>query len=319
MKYLFSLLFSSFLLFITIHYTHAQSVKLEGFIGMEGGELYTYDVTAQPTDIPNEYTGVAKTHVFKGQEFRVAVWFKVNPADNSIDFKETQILDETGFSKNVTVCLVQALLNYDEATGILKGDINTSTTNNGAYCAVGKLTFMNKNGLDPLFNPVKTVPTTAPTVVAAPPTKAPKPTPKTPTKNTVVVNATPAPIVVRRSEDPAKPKQVTEGKAVTIQWESETITLEIYDDNTVDHDIVSIFYNNKEILSNYKLLKEPKRMTFQIGGSELNIITIKAMNNGGEPPNTAMIHLYDGEKLHKVLAHNDAGRSAIINIIKEIK
>lgn len=303
--------------------TAQKSIKLEGIIGMEGGELFSYDLSATASG-SNEYKGVVKTYALKDKEVLAEVILTVDPNNHTVELKETKILDNTGFKSNVTICLVRATLTYDASKGVLKGPIITQTTGDGVYCAIGNITFMNRNGIVALFedenlvadneneaeNPEAEDMSNGQQVSSIPKTSVPRTSePRSQTTEKPVVYSMPV----------DNTKEITEGKYETFKWNSEELILDIWDDNSLDGDMVSIMHNGKEILSNYILKKDFKRLKIHVGDNELNIIVIKAMNIGGEPPNTAMIQIWDGDKEYKIKAYNDPGKSAEIRITKELR
>ena len=68
------------------------------------------------------------------------------------------------------------------------------------------------------------------------------------------------------------------------------ITLELYDNGTVDGDAVSIFYNGKKIVDNKKLSTTAIKINLQLDEfSTTHSIVMYAENLGSIPPNTALI------------------------------
>lgn len=325
MKLLALLLTSILSMMLAATTLHAQqSISLQGIIGMEGGEMFSYDLTAS-SSATNEYVGTVKTYALKNKEVLAEVTLKVNPEQNTVELTETKILGNQGFQSNVTICLVRAILTYDRAKGVLRGPIITQTAGEGVYCAIGNVTFMNGSGIAQLFGQAEEQPVAiekpkepannAPIDRSAPQNRnaTEMRSPTVDPLQTVATTPQPMPAATPR------PKEITEGKGETLRWKSEQLILDVYDDNTVDGDMISIFFNNKEVLSNYRLKAEKKRLVLNLGQSELNILVVKAMNMGGDPPNTAMLLLYDGDVEHKIKAYNDPGKSSEIRIIYEFE
>lgn len=313
----------SLLLFFCSLFTESlfaqKSINLEGIIGMEGGELFSYDLKAQATG-PNEFKGTVKTYAYKNKEVTAEVILTVLPEENKVELRETKILDNLGFKSNVTICLVRAVLTYDPGKGVLKGPIITQTSGDGAYCAIGNITFMNGPGIAPLFQEQnKTEEPEIPEEIVVnieepkeiPQRKEPKQTVSPQQPQTPQQPETP---VVKKDN---QPKVITDGVSQTYKWNSDILIMDIWDDNTVDGDKVTIIHNGKEILREYTLQESPKRITINVGDNELNIIQVKALNYGSEPPNTAMMILYDEEKEYPVKAHNEPGHFAEIRVLKE--
>ena len=68
------------------------------------------------------------------------------------------------------------------------------------------------------------------------------------------------------------------------------ITLNIYDNGTIDGDTVSIYYNGKAILKNKRLTANPIIVDIELDeNSALHSIVLFAENLGSIPPNTALV------------------------------
>jgi len=277
------------------------------------------------TEKPNEFKGIVKTYALINKEVTAEVILTIDKKNMTGRLIETKIINNKGFQSNATICLVDATLTYDPKNGVLKGPIITQTANDNAYCAMGNVTFTSTNEIQKLFDittttsetPLVTTPTPTPHTTKTSPHNS---TPNRPTQTTVsYVTTSPEPITPTPTPVKEQLKEVTHGKDAEIEWHSDKIVLEVWDDNKIDGDKISIHYNGQVILNNYTLASQPKRLELDLNGSELNIITITAMSEGSEPPNTAMIHLIDGNREpHKILSHNVAGKTSIIRIRKRL-
>lgn len=317
------------LLFISLTSVAQSKYFINGVIGIQGGELYSYDMTLYSTSNPHEFKGTVKTYALINKEVTAEVMMTIDPKNRTARLVETRIIENKGFQSNTTICLVDAALTYDEKNGVLKGPIITQTSGGAAYCAIGNVTFTSTNDLQKIFNisPQSSLDASTASVPSQPqpspqrlnnPKPQPTVTPKSNTPTTTSTNPQQTPTSSAPIEPP-KIKEVTAGKDAEIEWTSDVIILEVWDDNKIDGDRISIFINNKEILYNYQLTSQIKKLEIPINGQELNIITIVAMNEGTEPPNTAMIHLIDGNKEPlKIVSHNVAGKSSNIRIRKRL-
>ena len=71
-----------------------------------------------------------------------------------------------------------------------------------------------------------------------------------------------------------------------------TVTLNVYDNGTVDGDTVSIFYNGRRILDRKKLSEKPITLDLILDeNTNLHSIVLFAHNLGSIPPNTALVVL----------------------------
>jgi hypothetical protein len=83
------------------------------------------------------------------------------------------------------------------------------------------------------------------------------------------------------------------GETLNVFWESKIAYLEIWDPGTVDGDAMSIKLNGKMIKDSYSPKKAKTKIPL-IFDKEVNKLTLKALTEGTEPPNTAQIRITDG-------------------------
>lgn len=289
-----------------------QEYQLTGFVGVQGGESFTYKLHLQE-EKDGTMKGTAATYLDPRQDVVATLQVSVDRLQKTLSIKEKDIVANNGFKSKALICLVEAVLTYDEQEKKLYGPLITKTAGNGAECSKGSITFMNKEELDLLFSIPKTdsLKPEAPKRTVA---KAPEPKfdPSKPVK--IIYDTLPKsdPVVLKK-----RPDNVTEGRDKTYIWHTDTVIIDIWDGNTIDGDRVTILYNGTEVLKDYVLTANKKRIQLPIGGNELNILTIEARNEGGDPPNTANLVLTDGITTYDVVAHNTTGKRAVIMISKD--
>src|SRR5690606_12581480 len=108
-----------------------------------------------------------------------------------------------------------------------------------------------------------------------------------------------------------------EGQDGIYYWETDKIILTIWDGSQEDGDRVTVSFNNLQVLTDYTLLNEKKTLELDLSSSGINTITITALNEGGQPPNTANITIQDGNKQYEIVAYNKIGKKALIKIQKK--
>ncbi len=301
--------------------SHAQQQRryeLKGFMGVQGGESFTYKLDLHDST-GNILSGYAYTYAKEPNSVKAYVTATVDRAGKTLNIREQEILSNNYFESRATICLVEALLTYNVQARTISGPLITKTSGNGANCSSGSITFSSAAELDQLFNP-------PPPPAAEPATaKATTPAKTQPAKTNELLGPDDNPFIGNAAKQPRqqpaavapKADNITEGKDKTYLWKTGQVQLEVWDGNTVDNDKITILYNGQEILSNYVLTKEKKKLVLPIGGNELNIITVIALNEGNEPPNTANIQLTDGTETYDVIAHNTIGKRALIRIKKQ--
>ncbi len=83
------------------------------------------------------------------------------------------------------------------------------------------------------------------------------------------------------------------GETLNVFWESKIAYLEIWDPGTVDGDAMNIKLNGKVIKESYSPTKAKVKIPL-IFDKEINKLSLKALTEGTEPPNTAQIRITDG-------------------------
>jgi len=284
--------------------------RLKGFIGVQGGESFTYELDLKESET-GSITGTAITYLDQGKDVTATLTATIDRSQKKLTIREKDIVANNGFKSNALICLVEAVLTYDEAEKKLYGPLITKTAGNGAECSKGSITFMNKEELDHLFGTPVTVVEKEETKPVTAPAK-PKFDPTKPIKVVYDTLAKTEPVVLKKRQD-----NVTEGRDKTYLWQTDSVIIDIWDGNNIDGDRVSVAYNGTEVLKDYVLTGGKKRLVLPIGGNELNILAIEARNEGGDPPNTANLILTDGTITYDVVAHNSTGKRAVIMITKQ--
>jgi hypothetical protein len=280
-------------------------------MGVQGGESFTYKLELKDS-VRNILSGYAYTYLNEKNDVKTYIIAEADRDRKTLFIREATIIHNHYFESKALICLVESLLTYNNTERTLSGPLTTMTAGNGASCSKGSITFTNVTELNNLFNPE--LKSTLPVIQVAQkpaPAKAPKIVYDTLRKSK------PATIASKPVPEIKKPETITEGKDKTYRWQSDNIVLEIWDGNNEDNDRVTILFNGTELLKDYVLTKQKKKLSIPVGGNELNIITIIANNEGGDPPNTANILLSDNDVQYDVIAHNTVGKRALIKIMKK--
>lgn len=301
-------------------------LQLDGYMGVQGGESFHYrlDLNDSTDNLMSGYS-----YTFKDDERKAVkayVTATINREKKTLHIREQNIIYNNGFESRATICLVNALLTQNAEDGSLSGKLITQTSNNGAVCSSGSLTFIQQNQIAKAF----AAPQKQPTVENTTAEKTTFQTRTDPNQKlqayfaqkkqreaaAAAVPVATAPTPAHNEEAKAQVKTITEGQEGVYLWHSDKIIFEIHDGGEIDGDQVTISYNGQPALANYQLTKQIKQLSFDIGGNELNIITITANNEGANPPNTANIKIIDGDKAYSIIAYNKTGKTATIQIKK---
>lgn len=100
-----------------------------------------------------------------------------------------------------------------------------------------------------------------------------------------------------------------------IEVSSSYLMINIWDDERVDGDTLSINFNGKWILKNHLLSKDKKTLLLSLKKNQENEIIFHAVNLGEEPPNTAAVQLeYDNGIKKEFNMRSDFDSNGIIKV-----
>lgn len=162
----------------------------------------------------------------------------------------------------------------------------------------------------------KPVTTNKPPVVQKPPTKEPvvktiQPPVKnidTATKKIPVTKVTPPPVKV---PEVLKTRSNELVKVLTVA--NPSVTVKLYDNGQIDGDIISVYLDNKLIISSQKLTASPIVVKFNIDNEdEVHELTMVAENLGSIPPNTSLMIVESGTQRFDVRITSTEQKNAVV-------
>jgi len=106
----------------------------------------------------------------------------------------------------------------------------------------------------------------------------------------------------------------------TIEINSETVKVDLYDNGEIDGDSVSLFYNGKLLASKKRL--SDRSLTFNLSvdkTTDINELVMYAENLGSIPPNTALMVVTDGTRRYEVRITSDLQKSGVIRFVHVAK
>ncbi len=117
------------------------------------------------------------------------------------------------------------------------------------------------------------------------------------------------PVIVK--EDKEREKVL----AREIEVESDSISVDFYDNGEIDGDSISVFYNNDLIASHKRLSTKSTHFNLILDkDKEFNELTMFAENLGSIPPNTALMIIKDGKKYYEIRLTSTLEKSAMVRI-----
>jgi hypothetical protein len=100
-------------------------------------------------------------------------------------------------------------------------------------------------------------------------------------------------------------------KALTVN--TNDVVLNIYDDGAIDHDTISVYLDNKCVLSHAMLTDRPLVLTVHLDESnDFHKLVLVAENEGEIPPNTALMIVKAGGKEYEVRITTTEQKNAVI-------
>lgn len=101
----------------------------------------------------------------------------------------------------------------------------------------------------------------------------------------------------------------------TIQTDEELIQIDLYDNGTIDHDSISLFHNNKQVIKNGGLSYTPISLKIKCSKEDHRHELIMVAENLGEiPPNTALMVITAGKKRYEVFLTSTEEKNAKVVI-----
>jgi hypothetical protein len=104
-------------------------------------------------------------------------------------------------------------------------------------------------------------------------------------------------------------REIFEGRKISytkeLQFDSENITIKIWDHGRQDGDIVSIYLNGVSVVSKYYLTYWKKEFNVKLDPKKSNDLFLYAHNLGDSPPNTVSVEISDGKKSENIVLNSD--------------
>lgn len=234
----------------------------------------------------NSITGQSVTKQPDGRELKARIKGQINRKKHTLSFIETESIGPSAADSNIT-CLFDVKLAYKLQNGkFIVSGLFKGKDNLGLPCGDGIMVFEQVDGPNSIFH------------------EDVESKPAVPVKDTFA------------TESVADKNKITEGIDRQIEWHTDKCILEIWDGGVEDGDVVTVKLNNKDILTDYTLVKEKKKLQLSLTG-KINTITIVAGDEGTAPPNTAEMLLTDGSEQYKITAFNKRGKTADVILIKK--
>lgn len=300
------------------------SFQSEGSIlGM--ADRYKFEVQLIQND--QNFSGITYSYLTTVFYGKATMKGTINPATRKVLIEETKLV-EVRMSNGTDACLMTLFLQYSKTGNeeYLQGTYSSSNIKDSLYCGKGTVILKKVKESDFYKEPFleeyeKNKKATTPT----PNKPAPKPAivkPIAPKKDSIVKKEEPVEELkikiepepkeeIKEKEVPPAPKVLPPAPAVlknrtnelvkTFVTNAKKVTLKIYDNGVIDNDTISVYHNNRLVISNQRLTDKAITLTIDLSQQDdLHEIIMVAENLGEIPPNTAMMIVEYGGKRHEV-------------------
>jgi hypothetical protein len=103
-----------------------------------------------------------------------------------------------------------------------------------------------------------------------------------------------------------------------IKVDSGLVHIELYDNGQIDGDTISVYVNNKMIISHNMLKTQPIALTVKIDPSKpIQEVIMVGENMGTIPPNTALMMVMTNDKRYQLYLTADDKKNALVRFIYE--
>lgn len=240
-----------------------------GSIMLEDKRSYTYKLHFE-ADSPS-LVGYTVTDLQGALETKSRIKGRYNSKKKQITYEETAIIKSKAKIGPDDFCLVHTQLKLGKKLGMptLRGSFTGYKTDGTTVCAKGKIALIGEEALQkklealvPKDSSIKSMFKESPSEVVAIPTK----------------------------EFVPHLRKLSPGASTDINTDASYATVEIWDSEANDGDIISISCNQELILNKYSITTTPKVLKINLKEG-LNTLTLKAIDEGKEPPNTAKLKI----------------------------
>lgn len=117
-----------------------------------------------------------------------------------------------------------------------------------------------------------------------------------------------------QSEKSSEKVRFFQGRLVEVQEvfevSSDTIQLFVIDNNQLDQDSVTIFYDKKLLAKQHELTYTPLELEIVVSSTQEHLLILYANNTGAIPPNTAAVYFFEDGQRREISIRSDMSKSA---------
>ncbi|MBO9570776.1 MAG: hypothetical protein J7497_00985 [Chitinophagaceae bacterium] len=318
------------------HFVSGNESKLLDSLGIQ--DKYKFEVQIGQDD--KAFQGITysyKTTIFYGKASCIGT---INKQTKKVLLQETKIVEVK--SSTGGACIMTCFLQYSKVGNdeFMEGKYTGISISDSSFCGTGtvflrkvpnsdfyKEPFLvekeKKNGIAKAAPKKPATPATPSTAQKTPPAKLPA-KPKAPTASLPKKSDELKPInedslktiIGKINTDIPVPKVISSRKneiVRTITTSAKEIYIKIYDNGTIDNDTVSVFVDNKLVLSKQRLTE--KALTIKLNldaNADEHELVMVAENLGEIPPNTSLMVVTAGDQTYEVRITSTEQKNAVV-------
>lgn len=316
------------------HFISSNGSKLQDSLGVQ--DRYKFEVQIGQTD--KTFQGVTysyKTTVFYGKATAIGT---INKQTKKVLLQETKIVEMK--SSTGGACIMTCFMQYSKIGNdeFLEGKYTGISITDSSFCGRGTV-FLRKVPVSDFYKEPflverekkKTVPV-APKQPANPssPATSPKPVTAKPKPKTPPVATLPKKsddlkpltedslkkIASKIHTDIPVPKVISSRKneiVKTITTSAKEVYIKIYDNGTIDNDTVSVYIDNRLVVSKQKLTEKAIVVKLKLDDdADDHELVMVAENLGEIPPNTSLMVVSAGDQTYEVRITSTEQKNAVV-------
>ena len=274
---------STLLFIFIIQICYSQVIELTGVAVIGNFEMSKYKIVYEIND-DNTIKGYSISDIGGDAQTKSKISGTFNPRKKTLRFEEKNIIStKLNLSFN-DFCLMTVTGKFDKKGDkqIFTGNFKSKSPNQKLVCDSGTMILTTTQNIIEL---------------AAKYSKLPEFSQLPDTVKTIINENLPS---VKSIE---KVRSIQAGSITKYMLMSDTVRLEIFDDQLQDGDKITVLKNNVEVLSNFETTKKVQILKFAIDKNEESVLfTIISTDEGTSPPNTVKVILVNGKERTLLIA-----------------
>ena len=292
-------LFTSFFYLFLSSVAFAQKVELAGTVIIGNSQMVTYKIIYEITG-NNTFTGYSISDIGGVLETKSKITGHFNPQKNSLTFEEISLITTKSNLSAKEFCFMKVHGRFSKKNGmhLFSGSFVSKGPDNNLTCDSGTIYLTTTDEIFKLEKKVQKILTES----------------SLPDSISKIISEKIKPFKVVEQVKTIKAGSITEYVLL-----SDTIYLEIYDDQKQDGDRITILKNSTPVLTDFLTTKAVQKLSFGIGRHEQEVVfTIISTDEGEMHPNTVKILLINGIQKVKLIAPLKKNQKFTLKLVRRL-